>query len=368
MPPMNNGIGYASPSLLIHKAVYFLVFSISKIFETTPKLSNRDTHNHQNITDLRKRSNMAETGKSITAFVSLNELSEISRTCELCENHFSILELHGAPGYAVYPVRLLCGHIFCYDCARMWISHAKCPECDARFADHTRALDAIDEQIRQYRQYQVACFNARLQAGMIRSPPGYPTFAGQQAGPSRWWHEDDSAKTAVSEPKSTRSEADDEMSDGDSELSEFSKFDKIPPKCYIAAQTLLKITNSDVDDDATISDGLSAASKKPLGITNPDLDDDATISESLSTPPSETPSIEVTEPEGHAVGLERDMAANGILHADSDDTETYAITKSEQTVKEFRMALGMINKVSGTNYSSGDFPNLKLKYERKPRR
>ena len=288
---------------------------------------------------------MAESDRSITAFVNLNELPEESRTCELCENHFSDLELNGAPGYAVYPVRLLCGHIFCYDCARMWISHAKCPECDARFADHTMALESIDEQIRQYRQYQVACFNARLQAGMIRSPPGYPTFAGQQAGPSRWWHEDATAETAISKPKSTRSEVDDEI---------------------LVAQTLISMANSDMDDDATIFDGLSAASKTPLRITNPDVYDDSTISDGRSTP-SSTPAIEVTSPEGHAVGLERGMAARRLRNADIDDRETFAISKSEQTVKEFRTALGMINKVSGTNCSRGDFPNLKLKYERKPR-
>ncbi len=288
---------------------------------------------------------MTESDKPITAFVNINELPEESRTCELCENHFSILELNGAPGYAIYPVRLLCGHIFCYDCARMWITHAKCPECDARFTDHAIALEAIDEQIRQYRQYQVACFNARLQAGMIRAPPGYPTFAGQQIGPSRWWHEDDTAKTAVSKPKSTSSDADEDMSDGDSELSELSSLDKMPPERYLAAQstyrTLLRITNPDVEDDATVLDGLSA--------------------------PSEVPSIEVTNPEGYATGLKRDVAANGIPNADDDDRETFAINKSEQTPKEFRIALGLINKVSGTNYSRGDFPNLKLKYERKPR-
>lgn len=81
----------------------------------------------------------------------------------------------------------------------------KCPECDARFRDHAMTLEAIDEQIRQYKQYQVACFNGQLQAGMIRAPPGYPTFAGQQAGPSKWWHEDDTAKTTVCKPKSTSS-------------------------------------------------------------------------------------------------------------------------------------------------------------------
>ena len=288
---------------------------------------------------------MADSGRPITAFVNLNELPEESRLCELCENHFSILELNGAPGYAVYPVRLLCGHIFCYDCARMWISHAKCPECDARFIDHAVALEDIDEQIRQYRQYQVACFNARLQAGMIHAPPGYPTFAGQQVGPSRWWQEDDTAETALSKPKSTSSDVDDDMSDGDSELSDLSSFDKMPPESYLAAQstyrTLLRITNPDVDDDATISDDLSA--------------------------PSEGPSITVTNPEGCAAGLERGMAANGILNADDDDGETFAVIKSEQTPKEFRIALCMINKVSGTNYSRGDFPNLKLKYRRKPR-
>ena len=203
----------------------------------------------------------------------------------------------------------------------MWISHAKYPECDARFADHTVALEAIDEQIRQYRQYQVACFNARLQAGMIRSPPGYPTFAGQQAGPSRWWHEDDTAATAVSKPKSTRSEVDDEI---------------------LVAQTLISMANSGMDDDATISNGLST--------------------------PSSMPSIEVTNPEGHAIRLERGMAARRLPNAHIDDGETFAISKSEQTVKEFRTALGMINKVSGTHCSRGDFPNLKLKYERKPRR
>ena len=156
---------------------------------------------------------------------------------------------------------------------------------------------------------------------MIRSPPGYPTFAGQQAGPSRWWHEDDTAATAVSKPKSTRSEVDDEI---------------------LVAQTLISMANSGMDDDATISNGLST--------------------------PSSMPSIEVTNPEGHAIRLERGMAARRLPNAHIDDGETFAISKSEQTVKEFRTALGMINKVSGTHCSRGDFPNLKLKYERKPRR
>lgn len=342
MPPMNNSIGFASPSLLIYKAVYFLVFSISKIFETTPRLSNRNTHNHQNITDLRKRSNMAGTGKSTTAFVNLNELPEESRTCELCENHFSNLELNGAPGYAVYSVRLLCSHIFCYDCARMWISHAKCPECDARFADHTVALEAIDEQIRQYSQYQVACFNGRLQAGMICAPPGYPTYAGRQAGPSRWWHEDDTAETAVSKSTSTSSHMDKEMPDGDSDLSKLASFYNVSPECFLAAQTLLSIANTDMDDDATVSDG-------------------------PSIPRFQRPSIEVTSPEGHAVWRERGIAVNHLPDMDLDDGETFEITKSGQTVKEFRTVLGIINNVSGTNYSREDFPNLKLKYERKPR-
>ena len=236
---------------------------------------------------------MAKSGRPTTAFVNLNELPEGRRTCELCENQFSDLELNGAPGYAVYPVRLLCGHIFCYDCARMWIGQKKCPECDARFRDQAMALEAIDEQIRQYKQYQVACFNGRLQAGMIRAPPGYPTFAGQKAGPSKWWHEDDTADKAVSKAKSTSS-----------------------------AGTSLR---------------------------------------------SKAPSLKVTNPEGRPGRLQRHMAANGNLNADREDRETFAITKSEQTGKEFRMALGMINKMNGTNYTREDFPNLKLKYERKPR-
>ena len=288
---------------------------------------------------------MAGPGRPITTFVNLNELPDDSRTCELCENHFSNLELNGAPGYAAYPVRLLCGHIFCYDCARMWISHAKCPECDARFADHTIALEAIHEQIRQYKQHQVACFNARLQAGMIRAPPGYPTFAGQQVGPSKWWHEDDTTVTAPSKSTSTSSDADEEMSDGDSELSELSSFGKMSPERHLAAQstyrTLLRITNPDVDDDATTSDSLPA--------------------------PSKVPSIRVTNPAGYPVAPKRDVAANGNLNTNDNNRETFAINKSEQTAKEFRMALGMINKVSGTNYSREDFPNLKLRYERKPR-
>ena len=176
---------------------------------------------------------------------------------------------------------------------------------------------------------------------MIRAPPGYPAFAGQQAGPSRWWHENDTAETAVSKSRSTSSDTDEDMSDGDSKLSELSSFDQMPSECYLAARTLLRITNPDVYDDATISDGLST--------------------------PSSMPSIEVTSPEGHAVGLEQGMAANHLPNADIDDGGTFAIYKSEQTVKAFRTALGMINKVSGTNYSRGDFPNLKLKYERKPR-
>ena len=166
------------------------------------------------------------------------------------------------------------------------------------------ALEAIDEQIRQYKQYQVACFNGRLQAGMIRAPPGYPTFAGQKAGPSKWWHEDDIADKAVSKAKSTSSAG-------------ISK-----PKSTSSAGTSLR---------------------------------------------SKVPSLKVTNPEGRAGRLQRHMAANGNLNADREDHETFAITKSEQTGKEFGMALGMINKVSGTNYSREDFPNLKLKYERKPR-
>ena len=183
---------------------------------------------------------------------------------------------------------------------------------------------------------------------MIRAPSGYPTFAGQQAGPSRWWHEDDTAETAVSKPKSTSSDVDEDMSDSDSELSELSSlssFDKMPPERHSAAQstyrTLLRITNPDVEGGATISDGLSASSKAP--------------------------SIEVTNPKGHAVMPERDMAANGNLNAHHHHREIFAIKKSEQTAKEFGMVLGMINKVSGTNYSREDFPNLKLKYERKAR-
>lgn len=339
MPPMNNGIGFASPGLLIYKAVYFLVFSISSIFETTPKPNNRYTHNDQNITDHGKRSIMAGTGKSMTTFIKLSELPEGSRTCELCENHFSSLELNGAPGYAVYPVRLPCSHIFCYDCARMWISHAKCPECNARFADYTTALEVIDEQIRQYTQYQVACFNGRLQAGMICAPPGYPTFAGQQAGPSRWWHEDHTAEKVVSKSKSTSSHMDEEMPGGHYTLSSSRN---VSPRSYLAAQTLLSIANPDRDDNATVSDG-------------------------LSTPRFQTPSIAVTSPEGHAVRLERGIAVNRLRNVDDDDDETSKITKSEQNIKEFRTALGMINNVSGANYSRGDFPNLKLKYERKAR-
>ena len=167
------------------------------------------------------------------------------------------------------------------------------------------ALEAIDEQIRQYKQYQVACFNGRLQAGMIRAPPGYPTFAGQQAGPSRWWHEDDTADKAASEPKNT---------------------------------------------------SLGKAASKSKSVS------------SGGTPlRPKVPSLKVTNPEGRAGRLQRHMAANGNLNADREDRETFAITKSEQTGKEFRTVLGMINKVNGTNYSREDFPNLKLKYERKPR-
>ena len=96
------------------------------------------------------------------------------------------------------------------------------------------------------------------------------------------------------------------------------------------------------------------------------MDDDATTSDSLPAP-SKVPSIRVTNPAGYPVAPKRDVAANGNFNANDNNRETFAINKSEQTAKEFGMALGMINKVSGTNYSREDFPNLKLKYERKPR-
>ena len=128
---------------------------------------------------------------SVDAFVNMKDLPEESRTWELCNNQYSTIELNVEKGYAIYPVRFFCGHVFCYDCSRVWISHAKCPDCDARFQDWNIALANIDAQIQQYNQFGIACFNAHLEAGLIRAPPGYPTFAGQQDGPSGWWHEDD---------------------------------------------------------------------------------------------------------------------------------------------------------------------------------
>ncbi|KAK3178211.1 hypothetical protein OEA41_000344 [Lepraria neglecta] len=140
---------------------------------------------------LPQRMNIGAMNLATKEFVNLAEIPDRFMNCGLCENAFSIEELAGQ-GFTIYPVRLPgCGHIFCYDCARMYISHSKCPECDAKLGDPIQALAHIDEQIENCRRYLISSFNARLQSGLIRAPPGYPTLGPQKQKESTFMSNDD---------------------------------------------------------------------------------------------------------------------------------------------------------------------------------
>ena len=128
-----------------------------------------------------KLMNMGEMNLSIKEFVHLADVPARFRTCDLCQNDFSVQELRAQEGFAIYPVRLpVCGHVFCYDCSRIWISHSKCPECGIHLGDPSQGLACIDAQIEKCRRHLIASFNARIQNGLIRVPVGYPTLVLQK--------------------------------------------------------------------------------------------------------------------------------------------------------------------------------------------
>lgn len=124
-------------------------------------------------------------------FVNLAEMPDHFMNGDLYENVFSIEELAGQ-GFTIYPVRLPgCGHIFCYDCPRMYISHPKCPERDTKLGDPIQALAHVDEQIENCRRYLISTYNASLQSGLIREPPGYLTHGPQKQKRSTFISNDD---------------------------------------------------------------------------------------------------------------------------------------------------------------------------------
>ena len=124
-------------------------------------------------------------------FVNLAETPDHFMNGDLYENAFSIEELAGQ-GFTIYPVRLPgCGHIFCYDCPRMYISHPKCPERDTKLGDPIQALAHVDKQIENCRRYLISTYNARLQSGLIREPPGYLTHGPQKQKGSTFISNDD---------------------------------------------------------------------------------------------------------------------------------------------------------------------------------
>lgn len=155
-----------------------------------PSLQVR-ANNASNSGELPQRMNIGAMNLATKEFVNLAEIPDRFMNCDLCENAFSIEELAGQ-GFTMYPVRLPgCGHIFCYDCARMYISHSNCPECDAKLGDPIQALAHIDDQIENCRRYLISSFNARLQSGLIRAPPGYPTLGPQKQKGSTFMSNDD---------------------------------------------------------------------------------------------------------------------------------------------------------------------------------
>jgi hypothetical protein len=155
-----------------------------------------------------QRMNLGEVNLATKEFVSLAEVPDCFMNCDLCNNTFSIEELAGQ-GFTVYPVRLpVCGHICCYDCARMYISHSTCPDCDTNLGEPIEALAFIDQQIENCRQYLIASFNARLQNGLIRAPPGYPTLGPQKLKGSTFMTDDYDDDATISEGVSELNETD----------------------------------------------------------------------------------------------------------------------------------------------------------------
>ena len=121
-------------------------------------------------------------------FINLAETPDHFMNGDLYENAFSIEELAGQ-GFTIYPVRLPgCGHIFCYDCPRMYISHPKCPERDTKLGDPIQALAHVDKQIENCRRYLISTYNARLQSGLIRD---YLTHGPQKQKGSTFISNDD---------------------------------------------------------------------------------------------------------------------------------------------------------------------------------
>ncbi|KAL2040203.1 hypothetical protein N7G274_007106 [Stereocaulon virgatum] len=154
-----------------------------------------------------QRMNLGDANLATKEFVNLAEVPDCFINCDLCNNAFSIEELAGQ-GFTVYPVRLpVCGHICCYDCARMYISHSRCPDCDTNLGEPTQALAFIDQQIQKSRQYLVASFNDRLQNGLIQAPPGSPILGPEEPKESismtDEYDDDETISDGVSEPNET---------------------------------------------------------------------------------------------------------------------------------------------------------------------
>ena len=193
-----------------------------------------------------QRMNLGDVNLATKEFVDLAEVLDCFMNCDVCNNTFSIEELAGQ-GFTVYPVRLpVCGHICCYDCARMYISHSSCPDCDTNLGDPTQALSFIDQQIENCRQYLIASSDDRLQKGLTRAPPGRP----QKPKGSIFMKDDYDDDATISEDVSELAEGEDcagtngasTMSDAVMEQAEYGKgrgINTYPEEDLEAAYTLI---------------------------------------------------------------------------------------------------------------------------------
>lgn len=86
-----------------------------------------------------------DTGK---AFVNIRDIPTDQPHCA-CGNAFSTED-----DLAHYPVRIVCGDIFCYCCADVWLRSPwkDCPHCDSPLGDLSLVREDIDSQLEQFRE------------------------------------------------------------------------------------------------------------------------------------------------------------------------------------------------------------------------
>ena len=85
-------------------------------------------------------------------FVHLEAIEPEHRACTMCKRDYCVEYVDGDRvgeiGFSKFPVKLSCGHLVCFGCARVLIRmYVNCNECGASFGDGRVELTRVEKQI-----------------------------------------------------------------------------------------------------------------------------------------------------------------------------------------------------------------------------